>query len=343
MSKEIGMKTVYSYYFPKTREVVGQVDNVLKDKRFYFTQTPVGLAKDIIAPLNLKHNLELPARPDGMIDLDAIHEPVIDEFVKTYEDITVGLSEFKNRYPTSGSSEAIFKYLTELRVKGVTDIYTLEGEYEGYKEYSKILGIETTEVNLKEIDPKALKPGMWFISNPSARDGNIISNDVISGICDAGHNVAMDFSYVGNTKDYKYDASHPNITVAFFSLSKPYGLFWERIGFTFSREPMQSLFANKWFKDVRGLLIAANVIDKIGPAGLHPLYKATQEKIVHDLAREAEIPLVPSDALLLGHITEEDSRHLDAPQQKVLEMFKRGRGYRVCITPSLEKEELQRT
>lgn len=343
MSKEIGMKAVYSYYFPKTREVVNQVDNVLENKRFYLTQTSMEEAAEIVAPLNLKNNLELPARADGTIDMDAIHNPVIGEFANAHKDVIVGLKDFAHGYPSSGSSEAIFKYLAELRAKGTTSIYTLEGEYEGYREYSKILGIDTTEVDLEKTSPEKLKPGIWFISNPSARDGNIIPNKTINDICNAGHNIAMDYSYVGSTKDYRHDATHPNVKVAFFSLSKPYGLFWERIGFAFSREPIESLFANKWFKDVRGLLIATNVMDKIGPSGLHPLYRDTQEKIVSQIAKDENIPLIPSDALLLGYVTEKDSRELDARQKDLLEMFKRGKGYRVCITPSLEKDELRKT
>ena len=46
------------------------------------------------------------------------------------------------------------------------------------------------------------------------------------------------------------------------SFSKPYGLFYYRVGFTFCREPIPALYANKWFKNVYGLLVAEKILNE---------------------------------------------------------------------------------
>jgi hypothetical protein len=346
MSRKIeGLKAVYTYGFPESRKVVDQVDTVLsgRGKRFYLTQTPVGEAREILAPLALSEELELPSKPDGTINLDAVHEPMIDAVVRGLRKDVPALAEYPYRYPTSGSSEGLFKYLTELRVRqGIERIYTLEGEYEGYAEYGKVLGIQTVAVNPDMADPSELERGIWFISNPSARDGNIIPNEKITALCEAGHQVVLDLAYVGSTREHAFDVSHPNIPVVFFSFSKPYGVFWERIGMTFSREERPSLFANKWFKDVRGLVIATNLMDKLGTNELYARYRPVQERIVFDIQKHAEVPIASADALLLGSVSPVETARLDKEQRDLLVEYKRGDRYRVCLTPYYEKVEKDR-
>jgi histidinol-phosphate/aromatic aminotransferase/cobyric acid decarboxylase-like protein len=154
----------------------------------------------------------------------------------------------------SGSSQGIFHLLAELRQKGIGKINVFEGEYEGYKEYGKCLGLKTLEHRLS-IPAKDVARGYWFISNPSARNGNIIPYKRIMELCEAGHKLILDLAYVGMTKPHIFSLDHKNIIGAVMSMSKPYGVFRHRIGgFTFTREPVESLYANKWFKDVPALL-----------------------------------------------------------------------------------------
>lgn len=336
------LKAVYCYYFPEVRPVVDAVEKALsgpKAKDLFLTQTPIEEAREILEPLNFKPELEVPATEEGKISLDMIHEPIFDRVVSAYAKTVPDLKEYKWRYPTSGSSEGIYHVLSNLKKTEVSEIYVPMGEYEGYREYGKETGIITTEFDLEDIDPKKIKPGVWFISNPSASDGNIISNTTINSLCEAGHKVILDLAYVGSTKDYVFDVSHPNIQTVLLSWSKPYGLFRFRIGATFSRTSIDSLYANKWFKDIGRILLGLKVVEEIGPHKLHPVYKSLHEKIINQINADTGLGMRKSDALLLGHLKEEDIAKLDPEQIEMIKQYARGKGYRFCIEPYYEMEE----
>ncbi len=185
-----------------------------------------------------------------------------------------------------------------------------------------------------QTDPQDLEPGYWFISNPSARYGNIIDNDFITRICEAGHKVFYDLAYLDSTRPHLFDLSHPNIFAAVVSFSKPYGLFYDRIGFTFSREPIDSLYGMKmWFKNIFALMIAKAVNTELNAGEIYQKYRTVQEEIVAEINREHNLLMIPSDALLLGHITPEDAQSLDLQQLNMIKPFKRGDFYRFCLTP----------
>src|SRR3989344_7010047 len=145
------IQAVYSYYFPEVRRLITELTR------------------------EYPHNIFLQSIHPG---LDDFHIPIIEEYVDFQGDFVSGLREFPFRYPTAGSSEGIREILTFLQRRGVRQIYVFKGEYEGYKETAKTRGIDTTEVDWG-VDLKSLKKGYWFLSNPSARDGNIISNEVV--------------------------------------------------------------------------------------------------------------------------------------------------------------------
>lgn len=325
------MKAVYTYFFPEVRKVMHSTDSI--ESKFYLTTTSIEEAQNIVDSLNFKRRIIVPKTLDGRADLDTIHEPVIERIIEVYNDLVLGIKDFKNRYFTSGTSEGIFHTLAELKAKGVNKIFTLTGEYEGYKEYSRTLGIETMEVNLDKTKLSSLERGIWFISNPSAREGNIIRNEEINEICDLGNKVFLDLAYVGSTKDYKFDISHENVQGAFLSFSKPYGVFRFRIGFTFSRDPLNSLYANKWFKDIPRVLTAVKIAEEIGPRTMHEKYKDKQKKIIKMINEKFSLNIEASDALLLGNIS---SRAASASKLDLISTYKRGENYRLCLTPYYE-------
>ncbi len=302
------MKAVYTYFFPEVRRLVHSADKISNE--IFLTTTPVELAQEEIDSLGFKNKFPVPSTLDGNVDLDAIHEPIIDKIVGIYSEVVPGISDYNQRYFTSGSSEGIFHALAELKAKGTEKIFTLVGEYEGYKEYGKTLGIITEEVDLERSKIGKLERGVWFISNPSARDGNIIDNKTIREICEAGNKVYLDLAYVGSTKEHAFNTAHENISALFLSFSKPYGVFRFRIGFTLSRNPIDSLYANKWFKDIQRVLTAARIAEEIGPAFLHERYRAKQSNIVEWLNGKYGLNIRCSDALLLGNVTEKDYERL---------------------------------
>ena len=239
MKRLEAITTVYSYRFPEIRRLVDEATNPFPHEVFLSSTSPPGA-------------------------LDKFHEPIIGKVIGFYRDFAPHLKDFGFSYPTSGSEEGIREVMTDLRNHNIRNIYLLKGEYEGYKAVAETRKIEIVEVN-PEINPKNLKPGYWFISNPSARDGNIIPNQFINDICEAGHKVFYDLAYLGSTKQHEFDISHENIFAAVVSFSKPFGLFYDRIGFTFSKEAVPSLYGNRWFKSILGLLIAEKIVDSLKP------------------------------------------------------------------------------
>ncbi len=333
------MKAVYTYFFPEVRSLVHFGEKIPDE--LYLTSTSAETAQCALDGM-FKSRFEVPATLEGKVDLDSIHIPIIDKIVEAYAEHAYALRDFPNRYPMAGSSQGIFHLLAELKAKGTNEIYVLKGEYEGYAEYGKTLGINTHEIPPEEIEN--VKPGTWFISNPSARDGNIIPNEFITKLCENGHKIILDLAYVGSTKPYEFDISNENIPAVLLSFSKPYGVFRFRIGgFAFSRTPVESLYANKWFKDVPRLLTALKIVEKIPPGSLYPKYSAVQKAIVKEINEDFSLNMRASDALLLGYLKKTDTFGFDEEKKKVIMPFERGDNYRFCLTPYYEKFEQERT
>lgn len=330
------MKAVYCYHFPEIRKFLHEVEKAIPDE-MYFVTSKAGDIEKSLSPL-FKPPLIIPKTNKGTVDLDEIHVPIIERIVKAYSTVVPGLKEFNHVYPTSGSSEGIFHLLAQLRTKEVKTIYVLEGEYEGYEAQASNLGLEIKVV--KEKDMLTVEKGVWFISNPSAREGNIIPNERIIELANKGNKLILDLAYVGSTKPYVFEVSHENIIAAVMSFSKPYGVFRSRIGgFVYAREEVPSLYGNKWFKDVLRLLQALKLAEEIGPNRLYDIYAPIQTKIVEDLNKRYDLPLKKSDALLLAHIQKEDANRLSVEQLKMIQQFKRGEKYRFCLTPYFEHNE----
>ncbi len=337
---EIVMTAVYCYLFPEVWPILKQVENAIP-RKYHLTTTPVGELSEISTLFDPP--LELPANKQGYFDEDEVHVPILERIVQKNKPLVPALGDFSYSYPTPGSSEGIFKLLAMFKANGINTINVLEGEYEGFQEYAgpEDLKMAVHQHDLDTLKPETIRKGLWFISNPSARDGNIIYNDVINNICDAGHQVVLDLAYVGSTAAYEFDVSHENILAVVFSLSKPYGVFRKRIGATFSREPIHSLYGNKWFKDSVRLLQGLKLVEELGPdehgnTKLYTRYGPVQEDIIAAINEETDLGMRVSDVFLLGHLTEEDTEGLSKEQLGMIAPYKRGKDYRFCITPCYE-------
>ncbi len=306
-------KTVYCYYFPEIRRLIDKIT-----RRF-------------------PHEVFLRSTHPG---LDDFHLSIIGKYIKFHSKALPGLENFNHRYVTSGSSEGIFHLLVSLKTKNPeTTIYILKGEYEGYREYSKSIKVRIVEIDPEKENLEELEKGVWFISNPSARNGNIIPNELISKICDAGHKVVVDCSYVGLTKPYQFDISHQNIIAVHSSLSKPFGLFYYRIGFTFSKEKIESLEGSIWFKNIFSLIIADKILSEFKPEYFYKKYKPIQQEIIKEINQDLKLEMKSSDVLILGYMNNKSTKNLSLENFKIIEPFRRGNFYRFCLTPYfLEKE-----
>jgi len=303
MHKIKAISSVYAYFYPEVRK---EVDRVVK---------------------NFSQDLLLKSIFPG---LDNYHDDFINKFISCSKKYQRGLDDFTSKYFVNGSSEAIFHLLVDAIFHNEgKPIYVFKGEYEGYKEYAKNIRGLVTEID-KASNLDKLPLGRWFISNPSAIDGNIIDNKFIDRICDLGHEVVLDISYIGTTREYKFDLTHKNIIAVLASLSKPFGLFYYRIGIAFTRKQMPTLYPNKWFKNILSVTIGEALLNKFGIGHFYKKYQKVQREAIKQLVQEIGVPVHPSDILLLANL---QNNNLTKNQKEKLIKFLRGDNYRFCLTP----------
>ena len=349
------LTTVYSYMFPEVRKVIlgTMLPSLLE--QVSANQNSVNLVSklrkdsdllELVEKIFATEYISQFLKPPG--EMDRMHIPIMQKYVDLHSSNIPGLANFPFRYPTAGSEEGIREVLTHLLTQGVGEIYALKGEYEGYHFAGQTRGYRTSSgrnsIKTIEVDPlrtkaKDLRPGWFFISNPSSRDGNVICEQFLNELRQAGHFLFYDLAYADSANpDNKFDLNHGNNRIAVASFSKPYGLFYFRVGFVFSKEEVPSLYGNKWFKVVPSLLIADAIMDKLKPEELYKKYRPIQQAIVEGINKDFDLGMRVSDSLLLGHITSEDAKKLNETQLWMISRFKRGDGYRFCLKPYYERQ-----
>lgn len=269
------------------------------------------------------------------------HRPIVDAYVDWIAPDAPGIRSFPLSYcaPTHGSEEAIRELMTYIKeVKNADRIYVLRGEYEGYAAVAGTRGLPCLALTLDGL--LEAPPGWVFLSNPSAIDGNILPADDVRAICDR-HRVVYDLAYLGTCETGPgaadpIDLAHPNVWAVLTSFSKPFGMFYHRIGFCFAKEPVPSLTANqRWFKNVPGLVAAHAVTRGVDRLALRTTMYAAQERSL-DALDAAGWRLHASDSYLLAHLGRFEAGHLGDDSHDALVPYARGPGYRFCLTPSYE-------
>lgn len=278
---------------------------------------------------------------------DAAHEVFFDTWRQwTSPIVRFGQATFEFQYPTSGASEAIREAIYAHGVASRRDgrrpvIHVFEGEYEGFAAYAAAAGIET-RTHLRSAWQRAIEklgPGeQFYLSQPSAIDGMIWDDyDEFMDRLQAGAaavQVMLDLTYVGCvSREFIVRADYPNIEVVFFSLSKPAGTYYHRIGGMLSRREYAGLFGNKWFKNLTSLKIGTEFMSRYGVYELPRKYRSIQTSVVDQVNQQLGLSLVPSDVSLLAtsaapvNPSELESFLLrgSADQQRV----------RVCLTPRM--------
>jgi histidinol-phosphate/aromatic aminotransferase/cobyric acid decarboxylase-like protein len=322
--------TVYSYYTPEVLSVVRSTLNTINtnQKSPYFEGIHRTLTKNV--------------EPG----LDDLHLPLMEKYERfARAEGVIGLETYANKYFTSGSSEGIFHLLSQAKVFD-DPVYQFEGEYQGYMEYATALDLEIKVV--KDLDELRFNPpGTVILSNPASVDGNIVDPNVLTTIL-RNHNVILDLAYMGMTqKPLNVDLTQPGILAVVGSLSKPFGLYYYRIGFCYSRQGIASLYGNKWFKNALSIRIGEAVLDHFSDRDSLEAFKtkyfSLQEKAVQALNADTGYNL---DNLLAGHSSRKAQPSdvwllANAPYRdfdpKDLRPFKRyaDSPYRFCLTPML--------
>lgn len=320
-------KTVYSLVMPETERIVdGIIGNTGSETREAF------------------HDIYRGAWTQKQ---DAAHQV----FFETWKEwnnpiVDANWNQFPYMYPTNGASEglrdAIQTYGAKARVEGFEPkIHVFNGEYEGFTAYARAAGIpikvhdrENWQETLENIGPN----DQFYLSQPSAIDGNVWKDydafAVALNETQPKAQLMLDLTYVGCVaKDFSVKADYPNIPVVFFSLSKPGGAYYHRIGGFLSREPYDGLFGNMWFKSLMALSLGTEFMKAHGVHDLPRQYSPIQQKAIEQANRLFGFELKASDVFLLS--TMPPNLH----QTDLEEYLTRGSGnerlVRLCLTPTM--------
>ena len=270
---------------------------------------------------------------------DLAHVVFLDAWQQWVGSDVHGLRELSHRYVTNGSSEAIRESVWNLARdaavrRSAAAIHVFAGEYEGYAAYARGAGIPVIAHDRDawaEVQYAPQTVHRWYVSQPSAIDGNAWAE--FPRFLDAtgrnGVEVAIDLAYVGATPRLpRIDLASPNVQYVFFSLSKIFGVFYHRVGGVLSRAPMLGLEGNKWFKNLFSLYLGASLIrETAGPTTLASKYQPIQAEACRLLCERYGIPLRASEVILLASTSTGDYPVV----------FRRGSGYRWCLTPTMDR------
>jgi len=297
------LKSVYSYYFPATRKIISKLSQ------------------------NYPHDIFLQSIQPW---LDDFHFNIIEKYINYFKLWLNWIENFKHKYFTNWSSEGIFHILTQIKTfQPQVPLYVLDWEYEWYQWYWENIWLEFKQVSYDQIFSK-LKPGIFFISNPSARNWQIIPNEKINEIWNAWHKIVLDLTYLWMTKKYNFDLTNPSIEKIICSMSKPFWLYYYRIGFVFSKNEIKTLVPNKRFKNIFSLIIAKSVLENFNISEIYKQYKNIQKQSIKLFAKRYWFSPNPSDVHLLAYATE---NQLPVGSKPLLKEFKRWKYYRFCLTP----------
>lgn len=317
-------KTVYSYVMPETEAAF---DRLLDEDR---------------------ESLRAMYREAWTQKQDTLHEEFFDLW-KVWSAPIVKLSsvDFPYVYTTAGASEAlreaIHEYGARARVEGFAPtVHVFEAEYEGFTAYAQAAGIRVVAHPRSDWRAAVTKIGprdQFYLSHPSAIDGNVWTDyPAFAAALYAAQPTAqlmLDLTYVGCVaRAFSVDATFPNIQAIFFSLSKPLGAYYHRIGGMLSRTAYAGLFGNKWFKNLLSLRLGALMMKTYGVYDLPRKYSLIgQRPALHVAEQKLGLQLQASDVFMLATATPSEA-------MTDLELYlqrSRGTALRVCLTPTLAR------
>ncbi len=298
-------RTVYSLYYPETRAVV---DRLWSEHHHEWYERAYE-----------KHQ-------------DAMHVEFLETW-RAWSGLDLG-DAFPHAYPTSGASEPIKDLLLPPGA-----LHTFAGDYEGYGILAHERGMQvvTHERSVLAARETFGEHDQFWVSFPSAIDGCIWPDldaflDEMRARAPAVR-VYLDVTYVGATKTpVKVDARrHTNVAAVVFSLSKPMGVYYHRIGGCVSRTPMGTLVGNLWFKNLFSLKLGTALMKEHGVTALPTKYAPIQARVLELLIANGRVPDAAraSDVVLLAH-----APHGVASSEE----FMRAKGHhRFCLTEGMDK------
>lgn len=305
---------ILCYPFPEVREAL---DAVRLPQSFHMSTLTAPEASDLLLQGGYKFGGDLVLPTDkGRIDFERIHEPVTARITERNEPQLPGLSDFEHQYATFGSSEAIKSLMAGWSRDGkMSELGWIDGEYIGYLGEAGGLNIPLHVVPSLEEAGEPVEGRVWFLSNPSAIDGNWHDDEVLKAFIEAGHDVVLDYAYGGLTTDeHPLDVSAPNIKAVLTSPSKNFGVFYHRYtGVAYTREGVSTLGSTMWFRSVPALMDTLMLYETFEPHELPRKYKDKQLVICKALVELTGISIEPSDNILMAYTNAEAAPHAQGP------------------------------
>jgi hypothetical protein len=323
----LATKTVYSLYYPETRRIVEAL----------WRETPHHL-----------YERNYTKRQDAM------HGPFLESWKRFAGAAGVELGDgFTHEYPVAGANEGIFALISRLGAEprpSRARVHVFSGEYEGFQHLAAAAFLET---RFHSRDPERYRAsltaearaGDWFfVSQPSAIDGNVWGG--LPGLVEflgermPWMSLCVDLTYVGAVAaPYAIDCRSPIIKSVIASLSKPFGVYYHRIGVLLAREPVASLYGNLWFKNLFSLALGERLLTTHAPRELPSRYREIQAQALVRAKSQGEVDAASTacDVVLLAGATLPPGAEPDPPFRD----FVRARDesatvLRYCLSPGMD-------
>lgn len=275
---------------------------------------------------------------------NAYHEAFFNEWHKWSSPLVdLDRTLYPFTYPTAGASEPLRQIIFDLAARDdhprPPRIHVFKGEYEGYRAQAEAAGLAVVEHDRDDWQNAGGCVGaygendMFFISQPSAIDGNIWRdfNEFVKTV--PKNRLVVDVTYVGAVPYRmipRFDLNAPSIRAVVFSLSKPFGAYYDRIGGVFMREQDLGLFGNIWFKSLTALTIGRELMKRYDVFALPHRYRKEQEIMCQKAYDKLGLTLTPSDVYMLATGVPEGDSELN-------QYLTRAGRLRVCLTPGMSK------
>jgi hypothetical protein len=284
----------------------------------------------------------------------ASHEAFIERWMAWASPIVaMSAAAFPWRYPTAGASEALFHVIADYgnraRALGFEpQVHVFAGEYEGYKAYSeacRITVIEHPRSRWQAVAQSLPKHALFCLSQPSAIDGNLWPDaNTFLAMLSAQHDqprVLLDVTYVGaiaHVPAAKISADCPAVQAIAFSLSKPFGVYYDRIGGFLCRDAMPSLFGNQWFKNLTSLQLGMALIERHDVFDLPRRYKSAQQEAAAQIGLRLGLKLMPSDVCVLALANPNSTSDLALADFLRRPASDPAASLRLCLTPTMAEK-----
>jgi hypothetical protein len=324
------MPSVYSVPFAETNSVF---DHTNFPTKLWNVTASRSDFDEILGSVGLGPLREVGEKKLGLMDM--VHQPVVDGILAEVARSAVGLDDesLRWRYPLHGSALGITYLMNHLRVvEGVDEICVLKGDYEGYSAQAANSGLKVRFCG--KDDALSSRGQIWFVSNPSAIDGELLDPGLLETLV-AHNRVVVDIAYHGLCGPVSISVP-AGTWAALWSLSKPWGLFWRRVGVMAVADEIPCAYGTRWYKDPLAVLSAWNVVRAYEPSAMADAYRWAQEGAVEVLG-EAGVLVHPSNTLLLGLMRKSEVSEQVWDQVARAERIVGSGVARVCLSPLIEQ------